>query len=91
MFHIHVFAAGLHHSAPNFVINFRKNFLGLFTAPGILLFIIPNFIDAEVHEVNMTALAKAYSYLHSSFWVVDRKHFYIGSAGMDLESLSTVM
>ncbi|XP_015238413.1 PREDICTED: inactive phospholipase D5-like isoform X1 [Cyprinodon variegatus] len=45
--------------------------------------------DAEVHEVNMTALAKAYSYLHSSFWVVDRKHFYIGSAGMDLESLST--
>ncbi|KAM4730327.1 inactive phospholipase D5-like [Anableps anableps] len=43
--------------------------------------------DAEVHEVNMTALTKGL--LRSSFWVVDRKHFYIGSASMDWRSLTT--
>ncbi|XP_014862479.1 PREDICTED: inactive phospholipase D5-like isoform X1 [Poecilia mexicana] len=43
--------------------------------------------DAEVHEVNMTALTKGF--LKSSFWVVDRKHFYIGSASMDWRSLTT--
>ncbi|XP_043991501.1 inactive phospholipase D5-like isoform X1 [Gambusia affinis] len=42
---------------------------------------------AEVHEVNMTALTKGF--LKSSFWVVDRKHFYIGSASMDWRSLTT--
>uniref|UniRef100_A0A3P9N4W4 Inactive phospholipase D5-like n=1 Tax=Poecilia reticulata TaxID=8081 RepID=A0A3P9N4W4_POERE len=45
--------------------------------------------DAEVHKVNMTALTKGF--LKSSFWVVDRKHFYIGSASMDWRSLTTVM
>ncbi|XP_028459335.1 inactive phospholipase D5 isoform X2 [Perca flavescens] len=43
--------------------------------------------NAEVHYVNMTALTKGQ--LHSSFWVVDRKHFYIGSASMDWRSLAT--
>ncbi|XP_030604090.1 inactive phospholipase D5 isoform X2 [Archocentrus centrarchus] len=43
--------------------------------------------NAEVHYVNMTALTKGN--LHSSFWVVDRKHFYIGSASMDWRSLTT--
>uniref|UniRef100_A0A8B9KZ75 Phospholipase D family member 5 n=1 Tax=Astyanax mexicanus TaxID=7994 RepID=A0A8B9KZ75_ASTMX len=42
---------------------------------------------AEVHDVNMTALTTGE--LHSSFWVVDRKHMYIGSADMDWRSLST--
>lgn len=28
--------------------------------------------------------------LHSSFWIVDRKHIYIGSADMDWRSLSKV-
>lgn len=28
--------------------------------------------------------------LLSSFWVVDKKHIYIGSAGMDWRALSTV-
>ncbi|XP_035800853.2 inactive phospholipase D5-like isoform X1 [Amphiprion ocellaris] len=42
---------------------------------------------AEVHYVNMTALTKGN--LHSSFWVVDRKHFYFGSASMDWRSLAT--
>ncbi|XP_061600760.1 inactive phospholipase D5-like [Cololabis saira] len=41
----------------------------------------------EVHYVNTTALAKGD--LHSSFWVVDRTHFYIGSASMDWRSLAT--
>ncbi|XP_019126188.1 inactive phospholipase D5 isoform X2 [Larimichthys crocea] len=43
--------------------------------------------NAEVHYVNMTALTKGH--LLSSFWVVDRKHFYIGSASMDWRSLAT--
>lgn len=46
------------------------------------------FLDAEVHYVNMTALTKGH--LLSSFWVVDRRHFYIGSASMDWRSLATV-
>lgn len=47
------------------------------------------FLDAEVHYINMAALTKGN--LHSSFWVVDRKHFYIGSASMDWRSLATVL
>ncbi|XP_016112832.1 inactive phospholipase D5-like [Sinocyclocheilus grahami] len=43
---------------------------------------------AEVHYLNMTALTKGH--INSSFWVVDRKHMYIGSAGMDWRSLSTM-
>ncbi|XP_041867036.1 inactive phospholipase D5-like isoform X2 [Melanotaenia boesemani] len=42
---------------------------------------------AEVHYVNMTALTKGN--MHSSFWVVDRTHFYIGSGSMDWRSLAT--
>ncbi|KAM9364980.1 inactive phospholipase D5-like [Pholidichthys leucotaenia] len=43
--------------------------------------------NAEIHYLNMTALTKGN--LHSSFWVVDRTHFYIGSASMDWRSLAT--
>ncbi|KAK2919342.1 inactive phospholipase D5 isoform X2 [Channa argus] len=42
--------------------------------------------NAEVHFVNMTALTRGG--LRSSFWTVDQKHFYIGSADMDWRSLS---
>ncbi|KAF3843983.1 hypothetical protein F7725_016031 [Dissostichus mawsoni] len=42
--------------------------------------------NAEIHFVNMTAFTRGG--LHSSFWVVDRKHIYIGSADMDWRSLS---
>lgn len=45
-------------------------------------------LNAEVRYINMTSLTKGN--LHSSFWVVDRKHFYIGSASMDWRSLATV-
>nr|XP_055069279.1 inactive phospholipase D5 isoform X1 [Misgurnus anguillicaudatus] len=41
---------------------------------------------AEVRYVNMNALTKGR--LLSSFWVVDRKHVYIGSAGMNWKALS---
>ncbi|XP_061078961.1 inactive phospholipase D5-like [Conger conger] len=41
---------------------------------------------AEVRYLNMTALTRGQ--FHSSFWVVDRKHMYIGSGGMDWRSLS---
>ncbi|XP_075932056.1 inactive phospholipase D5-like [Anarhichas minor] len=43
--------------------------------------------NAEVHYVNTTALINGH--LQSSFWVVDRRHFYIGSASMDWRSLAT--
>lgn len=39
--------------------------------------------------MNMSALTKGH--LLSSFWVVDKRHFYIGSAGMDWRSLATVL
>uniref|UniRef100_A0A8C2WEP4 Phospholipase D family member 5 n=1 Tax=Cyclopterus lumpus TaxID=8103 RepID=A0A8C2WEP4_CYCLU len=42
--------------------------------------------NAEVDFVNMTALTRGG--LHSSFWIVDRRHIYIGSADMDWRSLS---
>uniref|UniRef100_A0A667XEG9 Phospholipase D family member 5 n=1 Tax=Myripristis murdjan TaxID=586833 RepID=A0A667XEG9_9TELE len=42
--------------------------------------------DAEVRFVNMTVLTRGG--LHSSFWIVDRKHIYIGSGDMDWRSLS---
>lgn len=45
-------------------------------------------LDAVVHFVNMTAFTRGG--LHSSFWIVDRKHIYIGSADMDWRSLSKV-
>ncbi len=45
-------------------------------------------LDAEVHFINMTALTRGR--LHSSFWIVDRKHIYIGSADMDWRSFSKV-
>ncbi|TSN95645.1 Inactive phospholipase D5 [Bagarius yarrelli] len=41
---------------------------------------------ADVRYLNMTALTRGE--LHSSFWVVDRKHMFIGSAAMDWRSLS---
>ncbi|KAK9541320.1 hypothetical protein VZT92_001373 [Zoarces viviparus] len=43
--------------------------------------------NAEVHYVNTTALINGH--LQSSFWVVDRRHLYIGSASMDWRSLAT--
>lgn len=38
--------------------------------------------------MNTTALINGR--LQASFWVVDRKHIYIGSASMDWRSLATV-
>ncbi|XP_061915062.1 inactive phospholipase D5-like isoform X2 [Entelurus aequoreus] len=42
---------------------------------------------AEVHFVNTTVLTKGH--LHSSFWVVDKRHFYLGSGSMEWRSLAT--
>ncbi|XP_049577240.1 inactive phospholipase D5 isoform X1 [Syngnathus scovelli] len=42
--------------------------------------------NAEVHLVNMTAFTRGG--LHSSFWIVDRTHIYVGSADMDWRSFS---
>lgn len=53
-----------------------------------MCFSVSPFLEADVRYVNTTALIKGH--LHSSFWVVDRRHFYIGSASMDWRSLATV-
>ncbi|KAM4594578.1 inactive phospholipase D5 [Fundulus diaphanus] len=42
--------------------------------------------NAQVHFVNMKTFTGGG--LHSSFWIVDRTHIYIGSAEMDWRSLS---
>ncbi|KAM6956214.1 inactive phospholipase D5 [Aplochiton taeniatus] len=42
---------------------------------------------ADVRYLNTTVLIRGV--LHSTFWVVDRKHVYIGSASMDWKSLAT--
>lgn len=54
----------------------------------LLCFCFSHCLDAEIHFVNMTALTRGR--LRSSFWIVDRKHIYIGSADMDWRSLSKV-
>ncbi|XP_048865184.1 inactive phospholipase D5 isoform X1 [Brienomyrus brachyistius] len=41
---------------------------------------------ADVRYLNMSALTRGH--LHSTFWVVDRQHIYIGSANMDWRSFS---
>ncbi|MCI4379350.1 hypothetical protein PGIGA_G00227090 [Pangasianodon gigas] len=43
---------------------------------------------ADVRDVNMRDLTSGV--LHTKFWVVDKKHIYIGSANMDWRSLTQV-
>lgn len=42
----------------------------------------------QVREVNFGRLTKGV--LHSKFWIVDRKHVFIGSANMDWRALTQV-
>lgn len=48
-----------------------------------------NSPGAEVTYMNMTAYNKGR--LQSSFWIVDKQHVYIGSAGLDWQSLGQVI
>lgn len=43
---------------------------------------------ADIRTVNMIALTSGV--LHTKFWIVDKKHVYIGSANMDWRSLTQV-
>lgn len=43
---------------------------------------------AEVREVDLKAITGGI--VHTKLWVVDQKHFYVGSANMDWRSLSQV-
>lgn len=43
---------------------------------------------ANIRTVNMRELTSGV--LHTKFWVVDKKHIYIGSANMDWRSLTQV-
>ncbi|XP_034723202.1 5'-3' exonuclease PLD3 [Etheostoma cragini] len=47
-----------------------------------------NDSGANIRTVNMRALTSGV--LHTKFWVVDKKHIYIGSANMDWRSLTQV-
>lgn len=47
-----------------------------------------NSSGADIRMVNMKALTSGV--LHTKFWVVDKKHIYIGSANMDWRSLTQV-
>ncbi|MEQ2242963.1 hypothetical protein ILYODFUR_002205 [Ilyodon furcidens] len=47
-----------------------------------------NDSGADVRTVNMRALTSGV--LHTKFWVIDKKHIYIGSANMDWRSLTQV-
>lgn len=46
------------------------------------------FAGAEVREVDLKAVTGGI--VHTKLWVVDQKHFYVGSANMDWRSLSQV-
>lgn len=46
------------------------------------------FPGAEVREVDLKAVTGGI--VHTKLWVVDQKHFYLGSANMDWRSLSQV-
>lgn len=43
---------------------------------------------ADIRTVNMRELTSGV--LHTKFWIVDKKHIYIGSANMDWRSLTQV-
>ncbi|XP_075892721.1 5'-3' exonuclease PLD3 [Nelusetta ayraudi] len=47
-----------------------------------------NQSGADIRTVNMIALTSGV--LHTKFWIVDKKHVYIGSANMDWRSLTQV-
>ena len=44
---------------------------------------------AEVRSLNFQKLVGG-GVLHTKFWIVDRKHVYVGSANMDWRSLAEV-
>lgn len=46
------------------------------------------FPGADIRTVNMRGLTTGV--LHTKFWIVDKKHIYIGSANMDWRSLTQV-
>ncbi|XP_031342086.1 phospholipase D3-like isoform X2 [Photinus pyralis] len=45
---------------------------------------------AEVRSVNFPQLLGSDGVLHTKLWIIDRTHFYIGSANMDWRSLTQV-
>ncbi len=44
---------------------------------------------AEVRNINFSSLVGS-GILHTKLWVVDQKHFFMGSANMDWRSLTQV-
>jgi len=46
-------------------------------------------INLQVRSVNFTKLMGG-GVLHTKLWIIDRQHFYVGSANMDWRSLTEV-
>jgi phospholipase D3/4 len=46
-------------------------------------------IDLQVRSVNFPKLMGG-GVLHTKLWIIDGKHFYVGSANMDWRSLTEV-
>uniref|UniRef100_A0A1A8AJ15 5'-3' exonuclease PLD3 n=1 Tax=Nothobranchius furzeri TaxID=105023 RepID=A0A1A8AJ15_NOTFU len=57
-------------------------------APAFLMMRMSGSTGADVRTVDMKKLTSGV--LHTKFWLVDRKHLYIGSANMDWRSLTQV-
>lgn len=51
--------------------------------------LLAQFANAHVRTLNFTQLVGS-GILHTKFWVVDGRHFYIGSANLDWRSLTQV-
>ena len=45
---------------------------------------------AEVRNLNFSKLEEGEGILHTKLWIVDGKHFFVGSANMDWRSLTQV-
>lgn len=50
---------------------------------------LANEAGAKVRTLNLTRL-QGYGILHTKLWLIDRKHFYVGSANLDWRSFTQV-
>lgn len=62
-------------------------FILFFTLKAVTLF--KRSITLQVRSLNFSKLLGG-GVLHTKFWIIDRTHFYIGSANMDWRSLTQV-
>ena len=49
------------------------------------------FAGAQVRSLDFARWFNGSGVLHTKLWIVDKKHFYVGSANMDWRSLTQVL